>query len=805
MLKIYLKTSLRHLSRSRIYAIINIIGLATGITAMLLAILFWRDEESFDEFHNNYKNIYRITTTYNDAYSGQRVTIGGAGQVHGPAFKAGVPEVKSYTRVLGGEIYSNIIANGKTIKIQPLFVDSNFLQVFTFPMLRGSAVTSLKDVDAIVLTETAARKLFNTTDVLGKLVEVDADPSYVKLGKPLVVTGVVIDPPVNSSLQFDALYSNRFMRLSFEDDSWVTAYLSTFLVLEPGTDPKQVSKKFDKLFAIHAKKHVEDYNRQFNSDPQMSYGLQRVDEIHLNPLMAINSNAEAGVVNGSRTEYSIIFLVVSAFILMMAAINFINLNLAGAIKRSKEVCVRKIAGGSRSQVISQFLIEASLLCCIAFVVSVASIYLVLPLFNELTGKQLEFTEIFSASILWYFTLLLLLLIALTSLYPSIIISRFKPAEVLYNRMTQTGSASLRKMLVILQFTPAIFLMIATIVYYSQINYMRTKSLGYNPDMVIRTGIYGDRDYQSAITILKSELAKEPSIKMISFGSNGYKDRLEINGQGMQLFKKTADENYLPLLEISLAAGRNLVPSDAGVGMLVNESFVRAANLEYAVGARVKVKEHRDPEMRTIVGVVKDHHYASPREPILPMVMFMKKDHPDGDMWVKVKRERLQTAIHALQAAYRKAMPSALFEYGLMDEMNAKDFVKEGRWQKVVTIGTVLSFVICWLGLFGLAHLTVYQRVKEIGIRKVLGASVSQIVMLLTGGFVKLVLVSLVIASPLAWWAMSYWLRDYAYRVNIGPGIFIIAAMMAVSVTLVSVGYQSLKSALANPVDSLRSS
>jgi putative ABC transport system permease protein len=258
-----------------------------------------------------------------------------------------------------------------------------------------------------------------------------------------------------------------------------------------------------------------------------------------------------------------------------------------------------------------------------------------------------------------------------------------------------------------------------------------------------------------------------------------------------------------MMEIPLVAGRNFIPSDAEKGMIVNEAFLRAADLEYTPGMPVQLYDYDERFTRTIVGVVKDYHYASPRLPILPMMIFMKKD-PDGDMWIKVDEANIGAAVKALGKIYSKAMPNSLFEYRLLDESNAQEYVKELRWQKVVTIGTVLSFVICWLGLFGLAHLTVYQRVKEIGIRKVLGASVSQIVTMLTGGFVKLVVVALLIASPLAWMAMNYWLRDYAYRIDIGPGIFLVAALMAVSVTLVSVGYQSLKSALANPVDSLRS-
>jgi putative ABC transport system permease protein len=803
MLNIYLKTAVRHLSRSRIYAVINIIGLATGITAMLLAILFWRDEASFDSFHTNNPNLYRVITTLKESKDGDLVTVGGTGQVQGPAFKASIPEVKSFTRVFGGDIYSNIIANNKTLQVQPLFVDPNFLQVFSFPVIHGNGTTALDNVESVVLTASTAKRFFNSTDIVGKLMTADADPSFDKLGKPLVVSAVIKDPPHNSSLQFDLLYTFAFIRLSFTDEAWLNAYLGTFLILEPGSDIRQVERKFDAVYQAHAKQQLDESRQKYGYDPQVRYHLQSIEDIHFNPLMRTSGNAEGGVINGSDPVYSIVFMVVSGFILLMAAINFININIAGSIKRSKEVAVRKVAGGSRWQIIAQFLIETSILCLVSFVLSLLVLYLVLPVFNQLTGKQLVISGVFSSSSLSYFLLLLIILILITSLYPAFILSKFRPAEVLYNRVTAGGSGAFRKALVVMQFTPAIFLLIATLVYYSQMNYVRTKDPGYNPSQVISTSVYGDRDYDAVIRVLKNDFAQEPLFKKVSFGSSGYTDRFQFNGKSIEFFRKTADENYIPLLEIPLVGGRNFISTDAENGIIVNETFVKTIGIDNPVGSQVSIHDYNDTTYyRTIVGVTKDYHYGSIRSAILPMVMFMKKN-PDGDMLIKVDQANMSKAITALNKIYNKAMPSALFAYVLMDETNAKDFYKEKQWQKVITIGTILSFVICWLGLFGLAHLSTYQRIKEIGIRKVLGASLSQIVVLLTGGFIRLVLVALLIASPLAWIAMDYWLRDFAYHVNIGPGVFLIAALMAISVTFLSVAYQSFRSALSNPVNSLR--
>lgn len=802
MLRIYLKTALRYLSRSRLYASINIIGLATGITAMLLAILFWRDEESFDEFHKNAAQLYRVTTKHRPFKDKDFETIGATGQVHGPAFAAAIPEIKNFARVFGGDFFSNVIAEGKTIKVRPFYVDNSFLQMFSFPVLQGNAKNALEKAESVVLTESTAKKFFNTTDVVGKLMAVDADPSFQKLGRPLVVTAVVKDPPPNSSLQFDVLYSYPFIRLSFEEDSWVIAYMGTFLLLEPGADIAQVTAKMNKVYESNAGPSRAQSQKNLGYDPEFSYGLQNITDIHFNAMSSNRNSEEAGVVNGSDQSRSIIFLVIAGFILMMAAINFINITIANSIKRAKEVGVRKIAGGSRWQIVAQFLVEASLLCVTAFVISGFAVYILLPVFNELTGKQLMADSIVSPGVLFWFTILLAILIAITSVYPAILLAKFKPAAVLYGRVTKGGSGSLKSALVVVQFTPAVFLLIATLVYYGQMRYMRSKELGYNPSQVITAGIYGNRDYNSTASFLKSEFAHEPLFKSVSFGNAGYTTRYEVNGVSIELFRKTADENFLPMMEVPLVSGRNFISSDADKGMIVNESFLRALNISYTPGMPLELNDYDKRFTRNIVGVVKDYHYASPRIKIQPMVIFMNKD-AEGDFWIKVDQGNIGKAVAALGKIYSKAMPGALFEYKMMDEANAADFVKEMRWQKVVTVGTVLSFVICWLGLFGLAHLAAYQRVKEIGIRKVLGASLSQIVLLLTGKFVRLVVISIVIASPFAWLAMNYWLRDFAYHIAVGPGVFVVAGAMAVSVTLISVGYQSLRSALMNPVRSLR--
>lgn len=801
----FLKISFRHLWQGRLYSVINIIGLATGITCILLAVLYWKDEHSFDSFHSNNPNLYRITTTLIENKNADAITTGGTGQVQGPAFKAGVPEIKNYVRIMGGDIRNNMTAGNKTLNLQPLFVDNNFFDVFTFHLLRGNPKTVLSDISSAVITESTARKFFNSIDVVGKLLHIDADPSFEKLGKPLIISGVVKDPPKNSSLQFDALFTFRFLRLSFEDNAWLNAYLGTFVVLHPDADIHLAEQKFKKIFASHAKQQLSENIKNYNYDPQISYALQPITDIHLKPLVRTTGDAEDGIINGSNPVYSYIFIGIALFILLMAAINFINISIANSLKRAKEVGVRKIAGGSKWQIIIQFLNESAILCFIAFVLSLVLMNICLPLFNNLTGKELLISDALDVELLIYFIAILVTLILLTGFYPAYILSNFKPSEVLYNRQKLSGRNLLGRSLVVLQFSLAVFLLIAALVYYNQMDYMRTKDLGYNPNQIIRTGFGGDRDYKTIAGFLKNELSKEPSVKMVSFGNDGWPEEVQVNGRVFKSQYKNIDENFLPLLEIPLKAGRNLSPSfptDTKKGVIVNEAFVRAAGIEEPVGKFLKINRDDDSSMKTIAGVVKDFHFGSLREPITPMVMHMK-DWPDGGIWIKFEKSKQKEAMAALERIYRKVLPNTVYEYNFMDELNARQYIQEQRWQQVISIATIFAFIICCLGLFGLAHLSTNQRIKEIGIRKVLGASVSQIVVLFSSDFLKLVVIAFIIAAPVSSIVMDKWLQNFAYRVDISVYIFFAAGLTAVIIALAAVSFQSVKAALSNPVKSLR--
>ena len=803
----FLKISLRGLWHNRFYSFINLIGLSIAIIVMLLAVLYWKDEHSYDSFHKNNPHLYRILTNMVNK-DGVVETTGGTGQVQGPAFKASVPEVKSYVRIMGGDIYSDISANNKTLKLQPLFVENIFFSVFTFQLINGHEKNVLNDPASVVITESVARKFFNSTNVIGKTLSMDADPSYQRLNKPLVVSGVVKDPPSNSSLQFDLLLSFDFMRLSFEDANWLNAYLGTFVVLQPGANKDAVLEKFNQIYKTNAGKQVG--NKDFDTygyDPKITYGLQPVTDIHLNPFMPASGNAEGGIINGSNPIYAYVFMAIALFVLLMAAVNFININIAESLKRSKEIAIRKIAGSSKFQIVLLFFTEASVICFIAFLFAIISLQLILPLFNELTGKRMIFSEMFDIRLSVYFIVIFMFIIILAGVYPSFVLSNFKPKEVLYSKQKLSGRNFFGRGLVVFQFSLSIFLLMASTVYYSQMSYIRTKDLGYNPNNIIRTSFGGNRDYATTYNVLKNEFSKVPSVKSVSFGNDGWQEEVNANGHSFKAIYKNIDDHYLPLLQIPLKSGRNLSPlfaTDKQDGVIVNEAFVKAAALEDPIGKRiiVNLEGGYNNSLKTIRGIVKDFHFGSLRDKISPMLMYMS-DTPDGGIWIKFEKSRQKEVLAAVERIYKAVLPEAAFQYSFLDELNARQYFQELRWQKIITIATTLSFIVCCLGLFGLATYAAEQRIKEIGIRKVLGASVSSIVSMLSADFLKLVCIAAVIAFPVAWLAMNKWLSDFAYRIHISWWIFMVAGITAFLIALFTISFQAIKAAVANPVKSLR--
>jgi putative ABC transport system permease protein len=801
MLKNYLKIALRNLAKNKIYFFINIIGLSIGMSCMLLAYLFVQDEMDFDTFHAHNPNLYRVTTTISERPGAERQLTGGTGMVQAPVFKQQIAEITAIARVMGGSIYSDVHAGDKAIRLRPLFVDSTFFEVFSFQMLTGTKAHSLSTINSVVITEQTALRFFNSTDVLGKIIELDADPSAQALGKPLVITGVVKDPPKNSSVQFDMLLPFGFMKLAFNDDNWLNSYLGTFMVLNPKANLSNVIRKMNKIYGVYAKDQLaESIKNKF--DPQISYGLQPMTDIHLNPLQL---NGESGVVNTSSPVYSYLFIGIAAFILIMASINFTNISLANSFSRFKEVGIRKATGGTQRQIIFQFLTESAIVCFMAFLLAIAVVSICLPVFNVLSGKSIQLIEVFSIQSIAGFGALLLINMLMAALYPSLVMSSLKPVEALYKKPKLLNNGLLGNGLVVFQFSLSIIMIIGTMIFYHQMDFIRNKDLGYVPARVIRSEIPGNRDLPKISAQLRTEVLNVPYIENISFGAEAGTYDTKVGSRTIRTNYRLADYNHIPTLGIQLKAGRNFSKDFSGDkqrGLIVNEAFVKAFGLKNPLGTQVEIAPYYENSKREIIGVIKDFHSGSLKERIQPMILFMYEPFAGG-IWVKLNHKNQALALQAWEKIFKKVMPGAVFQYSFLEDMNHKQYQQEQRWQKIISYATLVSFFICCLGLFGIARLAAHRRTKEIGIRKVLGASIASIVALLSARFLKLVLMAICISIPIGWYVSNQWLQNFEYKIEIQWWIFLMAGAISLLVALLTISLQSIKAALLNPVKSLR--
>jgi len=785
------------------YACINVSGLAVGITCVLLAVLYVTDEHSFDSFHQ--ANLFRVTSQV--TFEGKNETTGGTGQVQGPTFRSQVPEVLNFSRVMGGGIYEDVRTGDLALRLQVLFVDDSFFDVFTFKLKRGDSKTALKNVNSVVITYKTALRFFGRLDVVGKTLNMDYEPSARRIGTPLVVSGVVEDPPANSSIQFDILFPFKFMKVSFDDASWLNTYLGTFVVLHPRANIDLVAKKFDQIHSIYAQRQLTESKRSNGYAPRIQYGLQRITDIHLNPANISDKTGEDGVVNGSKPIYSYLFLGIAIFILLMASINFVNVSIAISMRRTKEVGVRKVTGGTRFQILAQFLGESGLLCIIAIILALVLTFSILPVFNQLSGKKISFSELWSAGFMLWLTAIFLVNILFSGLYPAFLLSGFNPVQVLYRRQTLSGGNKIGNSLLTFQFFVAILLGICTTIFYQQMHFVQNKDLGYDPHQIVRIKIPGLADTKNMATLFKNELKRDAQIKRLSvtgeFGSYDTK----VNDRVIKSNYRSIDTDYLPVLNIKIKEGRNFshqLPGDKEHGILVNEAFVKASELTNPVGLQVRADPYFGANPFTIIGVVKNFHTGSFREEIRPVIMFMSEQYGGDAILTKVEVKQKSSILRSLENTFKKLMPGAVFDFAFLDEQNARAYEQELRWQKIISYATVLSVFICCIGLFALAHLSTAQRTRETGIRIVLGASVSDIVFLFSKGFLKLVLIAIFIAGPVAYRLMDYWLESFAYKVGIEWWVFVMSGGFAIITSLITVGSQAVKAAWMNPVNAIRS-
>ena len=631
MIKNYLKTAIRNLRRNKTYSLINIVGLSLGLACAMLIMLYVKDEISYDRFHKNVSQIYRIVNK-NIKPDGSVENINGfSGFFQGPRFAAGVPEIKSFVRYAEDNVD---IKTGEEVKTQEVFrTDSSFFLAFSFPLLSGNPKTVLKEPNSVVISEDMAKRQFGSATAMGKTILLKIDGRF----EPYYVTGIAKRCPQNSSIKFDVLIPIKVSKEAEADNgNWFNFFMNTFVVLAPGTDIRTMEAKLTKVFETDARESIKMVAEKYDFKDKTVYFLQPFLDMHLSKELS----ATNGLVDSSNPVFSYILTGIAVFILMIACINFINLTVARSVKRAKEIGIRKVVGGDRKQLIMQFLGESFVICFIAFALAVGVVQLILPVFNELSNKALSLSYLYDAKLVVEYIVLFGATGFLAGFYPSLVLSGYNPVQTLYSRFTLAGKSYLQKSLVILQFALASFLIIATITIFFQFNFLITQKLGYDDSNLITIE---KRDLtRMEAKLLKQELMNNPDVIDVAPKNGGaWGTGAKINGEKQINFTyETVNESYLPLLKIPVTQGRNFstdFPSDSSHSVLVNETFVKEAGWKNPIGQEVNFWYDNNTKY-TVVGVVKDYHFESLSHKIGSQLFTMKPGNSYGKAFIKIKRK-----------------------------------------------------------------------------------------------------------------------------------------------------------------------
>ena len=796
MVRNYVKMAFRNLARNKAYSAINIIGLSIGLAAAMLILLYTKDEVSYDRFHANNPSIYRITSKSLTPAGAVEYRQPYTGFLPGPKFKAGVPEIKTFVRYRENQ---KDMKQGTEVKSQEVFMaDSSFFSVFTFPLLEGNPKTALQNPRSVVISRELAEKSFGTTHALGKILFFRDEETF----EPYTVTGVAEKCPQNSSIKFDVLMPLIVKAEDMADnENWFSVFMNTFVVLTPNANSRIVEGKMNRVYLADARESIKSMVKKFGEMGKTEYELQPMIDMHLSKELP----ASNGLVDESNPVFSYILSGIALFILLIACINFVNLTVARSLKRAKEIGVRKVVGGARMQLIVQFLGESFILCFAAFALAFVLLELALPTFNQLANKALSLSYLFDTRLMLGYVALFVVTSLLAGFYPALVLSGYSPVQTLYSRFNLSGKNYLQKSLVVMQFSLASFLIIASLTIYSQFSYLTSKDLGYDDKNMV--AINKSSLKRNEVKLLKEELLKNPAIVEVSpKNGGGWGRTAKVNGDTQLSFAyETVDETYLPAFKIPILKGRNFsaaFPSDSSQSVLVNESFARKAGWKNPIGQVINFWFDNDKKY-TVIGLVEDYHFESLNQEIKPQLFTMKDANLYGKAFIKIRPTTETASLLHIEKVFKKLFPLSPYAYSFLDQENLKRYESEEKWKQMMFFGAILTIFISCIGLFGLATLSAERRTKEVGIRKVLGASVAGIVQLLSTDFLKLVSISFIFAFPAAWYAMSEWLKNYPYRVSIGVWMFLATAFIAISIAFLTVGWQSVRAALMNPVKSLR--
>jgi putative ABC transport system permease protein len=788
MIRNYIKTAFRSLLKNKGFTFINILGLALGLATCLLIVFYVVDELSYDRYNTKADRIYRVNTDLK--FGGVTTAFAIAAPPVGDALVKTFPEVENATRI---GLAVNLRFKKGTENIQEskaVYCDPSIFDIFTLPMIAGDPKTALTEPNSIVISESAAKKYFNTTNVVGKTLILASNDN-----SPHKVSGVIKDLPSQSHFRADF-----FLPLDAnQDHNWTHFNFNTYILLKPGANTNHLEAKFDDLIQKNMTTPSFDYSKFAAKGNFIKLSLTPLTDIHL------QSNRQRELAANGNVQYVYIFSVIALCILILACVNFMNLSTARSSNRAREVGVRKVLGSSRKHLIAQFLSESLIVTFIAAVIAVLIAWALLPLFNQLSGKELTLTSHIVVQLLPALLAIILVVGIFAGAYPAFFLSAFQPVDVLKGKLaTGFKGSKLRGTLVVLQFSISIFLIIGTLVVYNQLNYIKNKDLGFNRDQVL---VIKNAAALNDPKILKQEIKQLPGVvnaSLTSFlptGSLRFPNTFAAaSGQSAQAEFWTVDEDYLTTMGMKLLKGRNFSNqflSDS-TALVVNETAAKLLGYS-AEGANKIINVKKEYH---IIGVVKDFNFSSLRDNVTPLVLVMQPDWM-ASLSVKVNTRNLPSLMKQIEAKWKSLLPNQQFEYSFMNEDFNALYSTEQRMGNLFLIFTSLAIIIACLGLFGLAAYAAEQRNKEIGIRKVLGASVSAIVSMLSFDFIKLVIISFLTAAPLAFWAMHQWLQGFAYRQSIQWWVIVLAGMGAIIIAFVTISAQSFKAAMSNPVNSIK--
>lgn len=810
----YARVALRNLSKQKILAFINVFGLAIGIACFSLFVLYAMNEFSYDGFHNNGSNIYRVVDW---SLGDKDHEPGGDASSYtpvGPAMKADLPDIEQYARFgRGSEHY--VLAENRMSSASLSFADPQFLKIFSFTLIEGSPDFALKDPHNIILTRTKAIQLFGGTAVVGKRVDIRIDNQQDKF-ETFKVGGVVEDIPNNSSISFEILGNFDYVLASPEGKESIgnwhrTLGINTYVLVRPGShlinNENQLALFRHKYYAEEEAFMIKAGRWDGKSAYPFSFKLQPLRDIHTD--VHIESNTPGETTNPKNLW---ILIGIAAGILFIACINFTTLAIGRSAGRAKEVGVRKVIGSSRQKLIYQFLAESLLLSLVAGLLGLLLANGLLPFFNRLCERQLSFSFGRFPQLALILAGLIFLVGILAGIYPALVLSGFRPVEVLRSRIKLGGSNLFTKSLVTFQFVISAGLILCTLIIFRQVHFLRSKNLGLNKDNVIVVDAEGV-DAKKIYPLFKQSLKAERQIIGMTGAEMGLGEGQGQMGGGYHIAERSfgaieypVDQEFLKLMDMQLIAGRNFDPSfsdDSVYSIIINEKLAVSELGQTAAAAVGQQIKGRNNQPRTIIGVIKDFNFEPLNRMVRAQLFTMPADLVPKRFFVRIQAGDPAGTLAIMESAWKHIVPDYPFKYSFLDEDLNRFYKSEEKWSSILAWAGGISIFLACLGLFGLAALAASNRTKEIGIRKVMGASVPAIINLLSKSFLRLVFIAMLIASPAAWYFMNKWLQDYAYRIDIGWWVFVATAFIAIGIAAFTIGIQAFRAAKANPVKSLR--